>query len=108
MSDEILLVTDPDRLTIKPIKYNDIWEMYKKHEAAMWHSHEVELDKDIKDWNDKLDNNERHFIKYVLAFFASSDIIVSQNLSQRFLNEIQLEEAKSFYKFQNMIETIHS
>jgi ribonucleotide reductase beta subunit family protein with ferritin-like domain len=104
---EPILQKDKTRLTILPIKHNDIWAMYKKHESAIWHAHEVKLKDDLKSW-EKLDDNERRFIKFVLAFFASSDLIVAENLSSRFMREVGLVEAQVFYGFQLMMENIHS
>lgn len=103
------LLTAPKnkQLTILPVQHDDLWAMYKTHEAAIWHAHEVDLSKDEADWN-KLTDNEKHFIKYVLAFFASSDLIVNENLAERFLREVQYLEAKTFYTFQSMMENIHS
>ena len=106
MAEEVLLCED-NRLTIFPIKYHDIWSMYQMAVAAFWTPQEVDLSKDIDDWN-ALSDNERHFIKNVLAFFGSSDTIVNINLGERFLNEIQVLEAKFFYSFQMAIENIHS
>jgi ribonucleoside-diphosphate reductase subunit M2 len=90
-----------------PIKYNDIWRMYKDQKAAFWTAEEIDLGQDVKDW-ERLTSNERHFIKHVLAFFAASDGIVLENLSQRFCTEIQIPEARCFYGFQMMMENIHS
>lgn len=92
---------------ILPIKYNDIWKMYKDQMAAFWTSEEIDLATDVKDW-ERLNDNERHFIKHVLAFFAASDGIVNENLAQRFCTEIQVPEARCFYGFQMMMENIHS
>jgi len=102
-------LTDPnaDRFCVFPIKYHDIWEMYKKAEASFWTAEEVDLGEDTKHWN-LLTDNERHFITHVLAFFASSDGIVLENLGVRFMREIQIPEARCFYGFQIMIENIHS
>ena len=104
---ELLLDSSINRLTITPIVYLDVWDLYKKHEATMWHAHEIKPEKDLADWN-RLTVNERNFIKMVLGFFATSDLIVNENLSQRFLREITMIEAKSFYGFQFMMENIHS
>lgn len=90
-----------------PIKYNDIWKMYKDQKAAFWTAEEIDLAQDVKDW-EKLTDNEKHFIKHVLAFFAASDGIVLENLAQRFMTEIQAPEARCFYGFQMMMENIHS
>lgn len=82
--------------------------MYKRAEASFWTAEEVDLSQDMVDWRDKLNDDERHFIKHVLAFFAASDGIVNENLAQRFMSEVQLPEARSFYGFQIAIENIHS
>ena len=76
--------------------------------ACFWTVDEIDLEQDKKDWNEKLKNDERHFIKHVLAFFAASDGIVLENLAQRFTTEIQVPEARCFYGFQMMMENIHS
>jgi ribonucleotide reductase beta subunit family protein with ferritin-like domain len=104
---EPLTSEENNRLTILPIKYMDIWEAYKTHESAIWHAHEIDLQTDLKDWA-TLSADEKHFVKYVLAFFASSDMIVAENLATRFMKEIKILEARVFYSFQNMIENIHS
>jgi ribonucleoside-diphosphate reductase subunit M2 len=102
-------ITDPsnDRFVLFPIKYKNIWEMYKKAEASFWTAEEVDLGGDIKHW-EGLNDNERHFISHVLAFFAASDGIVNENLGARFLKEVQIPEARAFYGFQIAIENIHS
>jgi ribonucleoside-diphosphate reductase subunit M2 len=82
--------------------------MYKKAEASFWTAEEVDLSHDLMDWNNKLNNNERHFISHVLAFFAASDGIVNENLVERFSNEVQAAEARCFYGFQIMMENVHS
>lgn len=104
---ELLLDPEESRMTIYPIRHKDIWEMYQNAVAAFWVPAEVDLTKDINDWN-ALSDNERFFISNVLAFFGSSDTIVNINLGERFLNEIQIQEAKFFYGFQIAIENIHS
>lgn len=105
-NDEILL-KPTDRLTIFPIEHNDMWEMYKKAISAFWTPEELDLSKDVDDFN-KLNDKERTFIKHILAFFSSSDTIVNINLGERFLNDVQVLEAKFFYAFQMAIENIHS
>ena len=82
--------------------------MYKKAEASFWTAEEIDLSKDVHDWNNRLNDNERHFISHVLAFFAASDGIVNENLVERFSNEVQVAEARCFYGFQIMMENIHS
>lgn len=104
---EPLLRENPRRFVILPIQYDAIWQMYKKAEASFWTAEEVDLSKDIKDW-ETLKPDERHFISHVLAFFAASDGIVNENLVERFMQEVQVPEARCFYGFQIAIENIHS
>lgn len=106
-SEEPLLRDNPNRFVLFPIKYNDIWEMYKKELASFWTSEEIDLFQDLKDW-EKLKDEEKHFIKYVLAFFAASDGIVLENLAEQFCTEVQIPEARCFYGFQIAMENIHS
>nr|AID23633.1 ribonucleotide reductase b [Hofstenia miamia] len=106
--EEPLLKENPDRFVLFPIEYNDIWAMYKKAEASFWTAEEVDLSRDVMHWNEKLNDDERHFIKHVLAFFAASDGIVNENLVARFSREVQISEARCFYGFQIAIENIHS
>jgi len=107
IQEEPLLTENPQRFVLFPIKYDDIWEMYKKAEASFWTAEEIDLRQDLTDW-DTLNNDEKHFIKNVLAFFAASDGIVLENLASRFMNEIQIPEARCFYGFQMAMENIHS
>lgn len=106
--DEPLLSENKDRFVLFPIKHDDIWHYYKKAEASFWTAEEIDLHQDLTDWNDKLNDDERYFIKHVLAFFAASDGIVNENLAENFVNEVQYTEAKFFYGFQIMMENIHS
>jgi ribonucleoside-diphosphate reductase beta chain len=105
---EPILVENNDRFVLFPIKHQEIWKMYKKAEASFWTAEEIDLGQDLHDWEHKLTQNERHFIKHVLAFFAASDGIVNENLAVNFLNEVQYPEARCFYGFQIMIENIHA
>ena len=82
--------------------------MYKKAEASFWVAEEIDLSKDMHDWSDRLNDDERYFISHVLAFFAASDGIVNENLVERFSNEVQIPEARCFYGFQIMMENVHS
>lgn len=107
MPEELLLTETKNRFVLFPIKYDDIYKMYKTHASVFWVPNEVDLTKDVDDWETKLNDNERHFIKNVLAFFSSSDSIVNDNLAIRFFNEIQIPEAKAFYGFQIAMEVIH-
>ncbi|XP_061098047.1 ribonucleoside-diphosphate reductase subunit M2 isoform X1 [Conger conger] len=107
VQDEPLLRDNPRRFVIFPIKYHDIWQMYKKAEASFWTAEEVDLSKDLAHW-ESLKDDERHFISHVLAFFAASDGIVNENLVERFSQEVQVTEARCFYGFQIAMENIHS
>lgn len=106
--EEPILKDNPDRFVLFPIVHDDIWAFYKKAEASFWTAEEIDLSPDIYDWENKLNDDERHFIKHVLAFFAASDGIVNENLAENFLAEVQYTEAKFFYGFQVAIENIHS
>eukprot|EP01114_Cavostelium_apophysatum_P005316 TRINITY_DN1614_c0_g1_i1.p1 TRINITY_DN1614_c0_g1~~TRINITY_DN1614_c0_g1_i1.p1 ORF type:complete len:361 (-),score=117.08 TRINITY_DN1614_c0_g1_i1:102-1184(-) len=105
---EPLLEENKNRFVLFPIKYPEIWRMYKLAEASFWTTEEIDLSTDINDWNRKLSNDERYFITHVLAFFAASDGIVNENLANRFMKEVQVPEARCFYGFQVAIENIHS
>ncbi len=104
---EPILEENPNRFVLFPIKHNDIWSWYKKAEASFWTAEEIDLSQDLIDW-EKLSNDEKHFVKHVLAFFAASDGIVNENLAENFVSEVQYTEAKFFYGFQIMMENIHS
>ena len=105
---EPILVENPNRFVLFPIQHDDIWRYYKDNEACFWTAEEIDLSSDLGDWNNKLNDNERYFIKHVLAFFAASDGIVNENLAENFVAEVQYTEAKFFYGFQIMMENIHS
>jgi ribonucleoside-diphosphate reductase beta chain len=107
-NEEHILTENKNRFVLFPLKYNDIWEMYKTAEHSFWTAEEIDLAQDLTDWNNKLNDDERHYIKNVLAFFSSSDGIVNENLAENFLKEVQYPEAKCFYGFQIAIENIHS
>jgi len=104
---EPILKENPNRFVLFPIKHDDIWAYYKKSEASFWTAEEIDLSQDLVDW-EKLNDNEKHFVKHVLAFFAASDGIVNENLAENFVSEVQYTEAKFFYGFQIMVENIHS
>ena len=104
---EPLLTENENRYVMFPIVDADIWKMYKKQMDCFWRAEEIDLSKDIKHWV-TLNDNEQHFIKHILAFFAASDGIVLENLGQRFMNEVQLAEARAAYGFQIMMENVHS
>jgi ribonucleoside-diphosphate reductase beta chain len=106
--EEPILKENPNRFVLFPIQHSDIWEMYKKQEASIWTAEELDLSNDLHDWANKLNEDERYFIKHILAFFAASDGIVNENLAENFLSEVQYTEAKFFYGFQVMMENIHS
>ena len=105
--DEPLLRDNPNRFVLFPIQYQDIWQKYKEAEASIWTMEEIDLGNDMKDW-DSLNDDERHFLKHVLAFFAGSDGIVLENLAERFMSDVKVPEARCFYGFQIAIENIHS
>ncbi len=106
--EEPILKENPNRFVLFPIEHDDIWAMYKKAEASFWTAEEIDLSPDLVDWENKLNDDERHFIKHVLAFFAASDGIVNENLAENFVAEVQYTEAKFFYGFQIAMENIHS
>ena len=110
MSDDFvepILRENPGRFVLFPIEYPDVWKAYKTAQACFWTAEELDLAHDERDWQ-SLNENEQHFIKHVLAFFAASDGIVNENLVEKFSQEVQLAEARCFYGFQIMIENIHS
>ncbi|NBU71061.1 MAG: ribonucleoside-diphosphate reductase [Bacteroidetes bacterium] len=105
---EPILLENKDRFVLFPIRFHDLWAYYKNSEASFWTAEEIDLSADLHHWNNLLNDDERHFIKHVLAFFAASDGIVNENLAVHFLNEVQYPEARCFYGFQIMMENIHS
>ena len=105
---EPILEENKDRFVLFPIKHDDIWKFYKKAEASFWTAEEIDLAQDLVDWENKLNDDERYFVKHVLAFFAASDGIVNENLAENFVAEVQYTEAKFFYGFQIAMENIHS
>jgi len=107
-ADEPILQENPGRFVLFPIKYHEIWQMYKKAEASFWTAEEIDLSKDLHDWNNRINDDEKYFISHILAFFAASDGIVNENLVERFSGEVQIPEARCFYGFQIMMENIHS
>ncbi|MFN5385364.1 MAG: ribonucleoside-diphosphate reductase small subunit [Bacteroidota bacterium] len=107
-TNEPILQDNKERFVLFPIKHHDMWQMYKKAEASFWTAEEIDLGQDLTDWNTKLTDDERYFIKHVLAFFAASDGIVNENLAVNFMQEVQYPEARCFYGYQIMIENIHS
>ncbi|MDR9399838.1 MAG: ribonucleotide-diphosphate reductase subunit beta [Psychroflexus sp.] len=106
--EEPILKENKDRFVVFPIQHHDLWEWYKKQEASFWTAEEIDLHQDPIHWREKLNDDERYFIKHILAFFAASDGIVNENLAENFVNEVQYTEAKFFYGFQIMMENIHS
>jgi ribonucleotide reductase beta subunit family protein with ferritin-like domain len=106
-TNELLLTPDDNRFVMFPIKCDDIWKMYKKQVDCFWRAEEIDLSKDLTHW-DSLNADEKYFISMILAFFAASDGIVLENLASRFMNDVQLAEARAFYGFQIAMENIHS
>ena len=107
LTEEPILQESNDRYTMFPVKYDDIYQAYKRQVDSFWRPEEVDLSKDLSDWK-SLNKDEKHFISMVLAFFASSDGIVMENLNVNFGNEVQIAEARAFYSFQAAMESIHS
>jgi ribonucleotide reductase beta subunit family protein with ferritin-like domain len=108
MSDiEELLLPNKNRYVMFPVKYIDVFQLYKKSIDCFWKIEDIDLSRDKMDWN-MLHKDEQYFIKMILAFFSSSDGIVCENLSLRFSNEIQIPEIRAFYAYQNFMESIHS
>ena len=105
---EKILQDNPGRFVLFPIEHHDLWKLYKQQEACFWTAEEIDLAQDINDWDNKLNDDEQHFVKHVLAFFAASDGIVNENIAMNFVNAVQYTEAKFFYGFQIMMENIHS
>lgn len=103
-----LLTPNDSRYVMFPIKDNDIWQMYKKQVDCFWRTEEIDFSEDLTDWNQKLSDDERYFLSMILAFFAASDGIVTENLAVRFMSDVQLAEARAFYGFQIAMENIHS
>jgi ribonucleoside-diphosphate reductase subunit M2 len=107
MEGEPILTVNPARFVLFPIQYQDIWDLYKAAQASNWTAEEVDLSQDVKEWV-TLSVSEQHFLSHVLAFFASSDAIVNENLATRFMKEVQIPEARAFYGAQIAIENVHS
>lgn len=107
MAIEPILKENPKRFVLFPIEHDVVWKMYKQAEASFWTTEEIDLAQDLTDW-ETLNDDEKHFIKYVLAFFAASDGIVNENLVLNFMREVQIPEARCFYGFQVAIENIHA
>ena len=104
---EPLLAPDDNRFVMFPIRYEDIWQMYKKQVDCFWRAEEIDLTKDLNHW-ESLNQDEKYFISMILAFFAASDGIVLENLAVRFMNDVQISEARAFYGFQIAMENIHN
>lgn len=105
--EEVILSPSNNRFTTFPIKYPELWEMGKSALGSFWTAEEIDLTQDIVDWSNKLNDDERHFISNVLAFFAASDGIVNENLADKFLKEVTIPEARYFYSIQICMESIH-
>lgn len=107
-SKEEILRENPSRFVLFPIKYPDIYQLYKEALGSFWTVEECDLSKDVQDWKNVLNENERFFLKNVIGFFAASDGIVNENLAVNFYNDIQIPEARNLYATQMMIESVHS
>ena len=108
IKDEPLLQPSKNKYVLFPVEYEDIWKAYKDARAVDWNAEEINLSEDMQDWEKKLNDNERYFIKNILAFFAGSDGIVMENLAVRFMSDIDKPEVRAFYSFQMLIENVHS
>lgn len=108
MSYEPLLDPSEQRFTLFPIRHKDIWDCYKRQQASFWTAEELDLSKDKNDWENKLNNDERYFVKHILAFFAGSDGLVNMNLLERFTSDVQILEAQIAYTYQASMENVHS
>lgn len=106
VQDQILTPSE-SRYVMFPIQDNEIWQMYKKQVDCFWRAEEIDFSKDLTDWNQKLNDDERYFISMILAFFSNADGVVSENLAIKFMNDVQLSEARAFYGFQIAMENIH-
>ena len=106
--EKILTEVGTERFSIFPIKHYDLWDFYKKQLNSFWIPEEINLSVDLNDWNDKLNDNERFFIKNILSFFNQSDGIINENLAENFLRDVKYPEAKFFYGIQIAIENVHS
>ncbi len=106
--EEPLLAPNPQRWVLLPIKYPDIWDMYEAAKSAFWNVAEIDLSKDVREWDEELNDDERRMLSYVLAFFAASDGIVNENIASQFMTEVQVPEARCFYGWQIAMENIHS
>ena len=107
INSEPLLTPNDNRFVMFPIQYDDIWKMYKKQVDCFWRAEEIDLTKDLADW-DRLEKDEQYYISMILAFFAASDGIVLENLALRFMGDVQVSEARAFYGFQIAMENVHS
>ena len=107
INSEPLLTPNDKRFVMFPIEHDDIWKMYKKQIDCFWRAEEIDLTKDLTDWN-RLEKDEQYFISMILAFFAASDGIVLENLATRFMGDVQVSEARAFYGFQIAMENVHS
>ena len=105
---EPILQPENNRYVILPIQHDDLWKKYKEQQASFWTAEEIDFASDINDWENVLSKNEKHFVKHILAFFAASDGIVNENISDNFVNEVQYLEAKFTYGFQIMMENVHN
>lgn len=105
---EPILKKNPDRFVLLPIQHDDIWQFYKNQQASIWAAEDVNLERDLHDWTNKLTDDERYFIKHLLAFFVTNDAFANNNLAKNFLNVVEYPEAKCFHGLQMMMENVHS
>lgn len=103
-----LLNPSSNRFCLFPIKYPELWSLYKQQETSLWKAEEIDIEADSIDWNTKLNENERNFIKTILAFFSNADTIVNENIFYNFVCQVQIPEARAFYGVQTFIEQVHN
>ncbi|KAL8242821.1 hypothetical protein R6Q59_013123 [Mikania micrantha] len=78
--EEPILAEQNQRFCMFPVRYNQLWEMYKKAQASFWIAEEADLSLDVQQWQN-LTESEKQFISHILPFFAASDGIVLENLA---------------------------
>lgn len=101
--------TDPQqkRLVLKPIQHENLWTIFKEQQSVLWTTEEIDWQNDKQDFA-KLSQDGQTFLLRIIAFFASSDMLVIDNLMDQFMSEVTVAECRTFYTLQAYIETIHS
>ncbi len=107
-SNEPLLQDNGDMIAVLNPKFKFISSYANELRANMWFSSEFHFEEDMKDWDNKLKEGDRTVFKFIMAFFASGDLLVNENLVSRFLKEIKLYEAQDFIIAQMFNENEHA